>query len=123
MSASDNARAFFTEIGASHEVWGVEYDDERAIDPVWHPADDYAVRPFWSSRRRVEEMLAGPLSGRQLRAGVVPAKRFIKKVLPAMRDSGQLCGINWAGPQARGHNRAPEEVIEMLKLALKGKLA
>ena len=109
MSASEQANAFCREVLASGEVFLIEHDLRGPIS--WPLASHQHARPVWSSYRRVEFMLNGPLAGPGLVIAPHSWSEFCSNILPAIAEAGVLIGLNWSGPRARGYNLEPADVL------------
>lgn len=116
MSSSIHADAFYREIIASGELFGVEHEFDGPV--TWHLAGGTHARPFWSSRSRAVRMLDGPMR----RAGLVIVphvwEEFRGEIAPAMAAEGLLVGVNWWGFRARGYNLEPGVVVRALEEAM-----
>jgi len=109
VSSSIHAGAFYREVLASGEVFGVEHEEDGPV--VWHLAGNVHARPFWSARSRAVRMLEGPLK----RPGLVIVREawpeFVRATVPRMEAQDLLVGVNWSGMRARGYNLPPRDVV------------
>lgn len=113
VSVSNHAEAFYREVFASGELFGVEHEETGPV--VWHLAGDVHARPFWSARSRAVRMLDGPLRRKGLVIQVMTWPEFVGSVVPSMEAEGLLVGVNWAGMRARGYNLEPRAVVEAVE--------
>ncbi|MEM7755436.1 MAG: DUF2750 domain-containing protein [Planctomycetota bacterium] len=110
MPASDHAEAFYREVAVSQEVYTLEYDDGDGV-PLWPLDQGRKARPFWSSARRIREMLDGPLAKKRLRIAAFTWHGFVEGIAPDLEAESILVGVNWHGPRARGYNVPVNRVI------------
>jgi len=108
--SADHARAFYREVAVSEEIYGLEFDDGDGT-PLWPLTGDRNARPFWSSFRRVNEMLEGPLARKRLRIVAYTWHGFTTGIAPDLEAEGVLVGVNWHGPRAKGYNMKPADVV------------
>lgn len=117
MPSADHARAFYLEVAVSEEVYGLEYDDREDGVPLWPLGEDRLARPFWSSPRRVREMLDGPLARKRLRIVAYTWHGFIEGIMPELEAEDILVGVNWHGRRAKGYNMPVHDVVAAVEAA------
>ena len=105
--AGSQAWAFYREVAVSRVMWTVE-DDVGYPQPM--TADGYRAQPFWSSRSRVEKIVATVPAYSVFRPAEVSWDEFCREWVPDLTRSGVRVGVNWSGQRATGYDIEPEQV-------------
>ena len=98
---------FYAEAHRAGSVWAVR-DDAGLLVPE-DPQGRRAL-PFWSSRGRLDEVLASVPAYRGCRPATVPLVDWRALWLPGMERDGLLVGLNWSGVAASGYAVTPADV-------------
>ena len=115
---AEQAETFYREVAATHEVYGVAFDDDAGGVPTWPAGQEMSVRPFWSSPSTAEKMLPGLKAKRPLKIVRLGWTAFVRETRD-MRTANQIVGLNWFGVRSRGYNLPPETVVEAVEHAMK----
>jgi Protein of unknown function (DUF2750) len=70
--------------------------------------------PFWSSRSRVEKIIASVPAYADFRPLRLTLDEFQSGWLDDLERDGLLIGINWSGPNATGYDVEPRDVRDWL---------
>jgi hypothetical protein len=92
-------------------VWTVEDDDGI---PAPSNAEGIRAMPFWSTRSRVEKVIASVPAYAGFRSRELPLEEFRTRWLDGLERDGLLVGINWSGGRATGYDVQPRDVREWL---------
>jgi hypothetical protein len=105
--AGAQAWAFYREVAAKRVVWTV-CDDEGYPSPK--TASGQRAQPFWSSRSRVEKIIATVPAYAVFRPEEISWADFCAKWVPELERDGMLVGVNWSGRRAKGFDLEPSAV-------------
>jgi hypothetical protein len=105
--SASQAAAWRTDVRATGRLWTVE-DDDGIPAPI--KAEGRRAMPFWSTRSRVEKIIASVPAYANFRPVEVSLKEFGNRWLDELERDGLLVGINWSGPAATGYDVEPAEV-------------
>src|SRR4051812_48713615 len=105
------AAAFFTEVLASDEVFGIE-DGEGVPAPRTGSGD--RAMPFWSKRSRAERVCASVPAYAGFEVFALTLTEWRESWLPGLADDALRVGINWSGPRATGYDFTTDEVLARL---------
>lgn len=119
MTPLENAKAFYREVAATHELWTVIHAEGADSAPTWPAGQGMSIRPFWSSESRAKKMINGPLARRGFKVHELHWDEFVSSIAPAMNHAKQLVGVNWSGPRARGYNIPANDVIRNVDDAIR----
>jgi hypothetical protein len=97
--AGSQAWAFYREVAKSRVVWTVR-DDQGYPAPM--TSSGQRAQPFWSSRSRVEKIIATVPAYAIFRPDEISWEDFCAKWVPDFERDGMLVGLNWSGPRAKG---------------------
>ena len=86
---------------AAEDVWTLE-DDEGI--PAPENSEGRRAMPFWSSRKRVEKIIATVPAYAGFRPLRVPLSEFEGEWLDELERDDLLVGINWSGERAVGYD-------------------
>lgn len=106
-NAGSQAWAFYREVAESRVVWTVR-DDQGY--PAPKNSSGQRAQPFWSSRRRVEKIIATVPAYAVFRPEEISWEDFCAKWVPECERDGMLVGVNWSGPRATGFDMKPSDV-------------
>jgi Protein of unknown function (DUF2750) len=109
--SASQATAWSTDVRATGRVWTVE-DDNGIPAPI--NADGRRAMPFWSTRSRVEKVLASVPDYTNFRSLELSLEEFGTQWLDGLERDGLLVGINWSGAAATGYDVEPANVREWL---------
>jgi Protein of unknown function (DUF2750) len=109
--SASQATAWRTDVRASGRVWTVE-DDDGIPAPI--NADGRRSMPFWSTRSRVERIIAAVPAYAGFRPCELTVEEFGTRWLEDLERDGLLVGINWSGAAATGYDVEPAEVRDWL---------
>jgi hypothetical protein len=62
------------------------------------------AQPFWSSRKRVEKVVARVPAYSGFAVVEITLETFLDKWLPSLEANGLRVGVNWSGPRATGYD-------------------
>lgn len=110
-NAASHAAAFRRDIARTKQVWTIE-DDEGFPAPK---VGDRRSMPFWSTRSRVEKIIASVEAYKGFRPHEVSLAEFEDEWLEDLERDGLLVGVNWSGPDATGYDVEPADVREWLE--------
>jgi Protein of unknown function (DUF2750) len=106
--AASQAAAFYREVAASRVLWSLE-------DALGYPAPMTAsglrAQPFWSSRRRAENIVSTVAAYAGFEPFEIRWDDFVATWVPDMEKDGLLVGANWSGPRATGYDITARECV------------
>lgn len=108
-----NAADFYREVTSNGRVWTIR-------DAGGFPApqgDGGRAMPFWSSRGRVERVIARVPAYRAFDPFEIDLAAFIGRWLPGLERDGLKVGVNWSGDRAMGYDVEPNTVLAALTAA------
>ena len=108
------AAAFFRDVTCTGRLWTV-----RDADGYPAPMNSQGQRsqPFWSTEARVRRIIKTVPAYSTLDPEELDLARWRERWLPSLQQDGLLIGLNWTGPQAKGYDFTPNEVIARLNAA------
>jgi hypothetical protein len=109
--SASQAAAWRTDVRATGRVWTVE-DDDGIPAPI--NADGRRAMPFWSTRSRVEKIIASVPAYAGFRPFELTVDEFGTRWLEDLERDGLLVGINWSGAAVTGYDVEPAEVRDWL---------
>jgi hypothetical protein len=107
--SASQAAAWRAEVQAAEAVWTVE-DDEGM--PAPENAEGRRAMPFWSSRARVEKIIATVPAYAGFRPRRLSLSEFEEEWLDDLERDGLLVGVNWSGRRATGYDVEVGDVRE-----------
>ncbi len=110
--AGAQAWAFYREVAASRRLWTVRDD---AGYPAPKTSSGVRAMPFWSSLARAERIIKNVPAYAAFRPDEVSWERFCAYWVPELAGAGELVGLNWSGPRARGFDLAPDRVRQCVQ--------
>lgn len=98
------AAAFYRDAAKSKTVWTL-----RDADGYPAPKNRESVRaqPFWSSRSRVEKVVATVPAYSGFEIVEVGLETFLDKWLPSLEANGPRVGVSWSGREQRATTSSP----------------
>ncbi len=109
--AGSQAWAFYGEVAKTGVLWTLR-DDKGFPAPIT-PAGKRAM-PFWSSRSRVERIIAKVPVYDGFRPYEISWDDFQKKWLPGLERDGMMAGVNWSGLRAVGFDIEPRRLQQSI---------
>jgi hypothetical protein len=109
--SASQAAAWRADVRAHGIVWTLE--DDHGI-PAPHNADGRRAMPFWSTRARVEKVIASVPDYAGFRPRELSLDEFATRWLDGLERDGLLVGINWSGSPATGYDVEPRDVRSWL---------
>jgi len=117
MSAGAQAYAFYREVSKHGVVWVIAYSSGGAKTVG---TKESRLMPLWSSRRRVERIIA---TVKGYSDGGSPLKvswaDFKSDWVPVISSQDISVGVNWAGPNATGFDMSVELVVRQVEAIAK----
>ncbi len=107
MQSASQAAAFYREVTEHRVVWTIRDEDGF---PAPLNASGERAQPFWSSRSRVERIIATVAAYRGFTPVEITLDVFLERWVPGLTRDGILVGVNWTGDRATGYDIAPERV-------------
>jgi hypothetical protein len=111
MQSASQAAAFYREVAERRLVWTIR-DDGGFPAPLNHSGE--RVQPFWSSRARVERIIATVAAYRDFTPFEITLDVFLERWVPGLTKDGILVGVNWTGGRATGYDIAPVRIAECI---------
>ena len=108
-----HASAFYAEVAQTGRVWTLR-DAGGFPSPE---GDGGRAMPFWSSRSRVEKIIASVPEYSGFTPFEIELPHFMERWLPGLQRDGLKAGLNWSGERATGYDVDPKSVTEGLALA------
>ena len=100
------ADAFYKEVLAHGEVWGI-----RDVDGFPAPrSDGRRAMPFWSSRSRAQRVIDSVEAYQSFKVVSLPLEQWRTRWLPGLKRDGVDVGLNWSGARATGYDLDPDDV-------------
>jgi hypothetical protein len=99
MVAGAHAHAFYRDVAKYNDVWTVGVEGQPAIvESVTGP-----VQPVWSTRSRVEKIVASVAGYKHCTILGMPWDEFERLYLEQFERAGIGLGLNWSGSKANGY--------------------
>jgi hypothetical protein len=113
--SASQAAAFYRDAARSRTVWTLR--DEGGYSA---PKNREGVRaqPFWSSRSRVEKIVATVPAYAGFDIVEITLDAFLDNWLSSLDARGLRVGVNWSGPSATGYDIEPSSIRTALDAAL-----
>lgn len=105
--SASQAAAWREDVRRHRTVWTIEDDDGI---PAPRNSEGRRVMPFWSSRSRIDQIVATVPAYAGFRPRELPLEEFVSRWLDGLDRDGLLVGINWSGPTATGYDVTPSDV-------------
>ncbi len=109
--SASQAAAWREDVLKDRAVWTLE--DDAGI-PAPQNNEGRRAMPFWSSRARVEKVIAEVPAYGGFRARELRLEEFVSRWLDGLERDGLLVGVNWSGGSATGYDVEPRDVREWL---------
>ena len=113
MVAGAHAHKFFKEVASTNSVWTLGHGES----PVFIESSGTRVQPLWSSRKRVEKIVATAKGYEKCTILGMDWSQFESMWIEHLSKEGVLLGINWSGPNANGYEMLPRLVAESVRAA------
>lgn len=110
--AGSQAWAFYREVANTRVLWTVR---DAGGYPAVLTASGERAQPFWSSRSRVEKIIASVPAYSIFEPSKISWAAFCKTWVPGLVRDGILVGVNWSGPRARGYDIEPERLQQSVQ--------
>lgn len=68
--------------------------------------------PFWSSRSRVQRIIATVPAYAGFEPVEIPWDEFRESLVSELKQEGTLAGVNWSGPRSKGFDMEPERLVQ-----------
>lgn len=104
------ADAFYRGVVESRAVWTLR---DAGGFPTPH-GDGGRSMPFWSSRSRVERIIANVPAYSSFEPFEISLDDFLARWLPGLERDGLKFGLNWSGERAVGYDVEPSRVAEAI---------
>jgi hypothetical protein len=104
--SASQAAAFRKDILESGKVFTLEDDGGH---PAPETAEGRRAMPFWSTRSRVEKIIATVEAYAGFRVAEWTLEEF-EEELANLEDAEMLVGVNWSGSSATGYDVEPADV-------------
>lgn len=109
MSANaSQAAEFYRQVAETGIMWTLR---DKAGYPAPKTSSGKRAVPFWSSKSRVESIIANVPAYKGFWPEKVTYNRFIHHWVETLSRSAQLVGVNWSGKRATGYD-LPAEFVE-----------
>jgi Protein of unknown function (DUF2750) len=105
--AGSQAWAFYREVAKTRVLWTVKDEDGF---PAPLTSEGKRSQPFWSSRSRVERIIASVPAYAGFTPHELSWSEFESEWVPELTRDGTLVGLNWSGPRASGFDIEAERV-------------
>lgn len=103
--------AFYREALEAGSVWTVR---DASGTPAPENGDGQRAMPFWSSRSRVDKIIATVPAYAGFEPIEIDLASWRSRWLPGLANDGLLVGINWSGSRATGYDVSPEDAEKNL---------
>ena len=113
--SASQAAAFYRDAAKSKTVWTLR---DAGGYPAPKNREGVRAQPFWSSRSRLEKIVATVPAYSGFEIVEVGLDTFLDKWLPSLEANGLRVGVNWSGPRATGYDIAPNSIRAALDAAL-----
>jgi ABC-type phosphate/phosphonate transport system substrate-binding protein len=110
--AGSQAWAFYREVAEKRVVWTVR---DAGGFPAPKNSSGERAQPFWSSRSRVEKIIATVPAYANFEPYEISWEYFCAKWVPGLTEDGLLVGVNWSGPRAKGYDLEPGKLQEYVQ--------
>ena len=106
--SAPQAAAFYREIASGGSVWTLR--DSTGF-PAPKNSEGRRAQPFWSSRGRVERIIASVPAYSSFSVVEIRWTEFCERWIPGLAKDRILVGLNWSGAHATGYDVEPEDVL------------
>lgn len=113
--AGSQAWAFYREVAETRVVWTVR--DEGGF-PAPMTSEGKRAQPFWSSRSRVERIIANVAAYSGFEPYEISWEDFCSKWAPGLAKDGLLVGVNWSGKRAVGFDFMPHDLVRNVEAVI-----
>ena len=115
MPAGAHAHAFYREVAKYRSTWILGLNDQPQV--VVSPSGA-RILPIWSSRARVEKVIATvPGYARSVALGG-SWENFEENWVNFLQSENILVGVNWSGPNANGYEMPVQALVENVRACI-----
>ena len=114
---SAHATAFYRDVALNKRVWTIK--DEGGYPAPLSENEGKRVQPFWSSKSRVEKIVATVPAYAGFKAVELALDVFLERWIPGLAGDELLVGVNWSGSSAKGFDVEPHAVKEMIEIRIR----
>ena len=115
--ASSQASAFYREVAKTQVVWTIK---DAGGFPAPETRTGERAMPFWSSKSRVERIIATVAAYKAFVPHEISWSDFDHAWVPGLEKDGLLIGVNWSGAQATGYDVRPTELRAAVNAIISG---
>jgi len=115
---SVHSTAFYKEVAQNCCLWTIR--DESGF-PAPFNNDGKRAQPFWSSKSRVERIIANVEAYSGFEPVELKLQIFLERWIPGLTKDGILIGVNWSGNSATGFDISPSQVAENILVQMQKK--
>ena len=94
------------------KLWTIEDDGGY---PAPETSEGKRSMPFWSTKSRVDKIIANVEAYSGFRPREVDLAEFEDDFLPDLEENDMLVGVNWSGAKAKGYDVEPASVRRWLE--------
>ena len=113
--SGSQASVFYREVAANRIVWTIR-DAEGFPQPL--NSEGRRAQPCWSSRARVEKIIASVPAYAAFSPVEVELTVFLHRWIPGLTKDGVLVGVNWSGERVVGYDVEPQSVAASIQRCL-----
>jgi hypothetical protein len=113
--AASQAATFYRDVAAKRAVYTLR--DSEGF-PAPKGLDGRRSMPFWSSRSRVERIIATVPAYAGFEPVDLTWDEFCSRWAPGLEKDGCLVGVNWSGPRAVGYDIEPSRLLKNVNAAI-----
>lgn len=113
--SASQAAAFYRDVAAQRALWTL-CDEVGFPQPM--TSSGRRAQPFWSSRARVERIIATLPAYAEFEPHEVSWRAFVAEWAPELERAQVLVGVNWSGARATGYDLEPSEVVANVSVYL-----
>jgi len=105
-TAALRANAFYVQVAKDRAVFSFSDEDSMLVFRI----GNQDVRPFWSSRSRIEKVQAEHPKYAAFIIDEVPLDRFLQRTLQLLDEGKIHIGVNWSGARLTGYDISPKDL-------------
>jgi len=107
------AAKFYREVAENDVMWTLR---DKGGYPAPKTSSGKRAVPFWSSKSRVEKIIASVPAYKGFWPERVTYNKFIHYWVETLSRSNELVGVNWSGKRATGYDLPPEFVERSIEI-------
>lgn len=115
--SASQAAAFYREVAKSRIVWTLQ---DKAGFPAPMTSSGQRAMPFWSSKSRVERIIATVPAYAGFTPHEIGWDDFAKDWAKDLEKDGLLVGVNWSGSRATGYDMSTNELVAKIEATSTG---